>query len=217
MPARPPLANTAKIEMQWSLSGGAKATNIFYLLGTHDFSQSELQSITTVLDSHLTSPSANNFVTPLGDNAALINWVAIDNSGATDNFYSSSVSHSGGQSSGLSPANCAVGVSFAIAARYRGGKPRWYLPGVCTAILNGTNINQFSSSFITTETTAVQGFVNAVNADSTITGGLTVGTISFQTGKAPRPTPLWRTFTGVTIHPRVDSQRRRLGKEVGVL
>jgi hypothetical protein len=40
-----------------------------------------------------------------------------------------------------------------------------------------------------------------------------LGTISYQTAHAPRPTPVFRAFGVPHVHERLDSQRRRSGKE----
>jgi hypothetical protein len=42
---------------------------------------------------------------------------------------------------------------------------------------------------------------------------VTLGTISYHTGHAVRPTPLFREYINVAVHERIDSQRRRSGRE----
>jgi hypothetical protein len=61
--------------------------------------------------------------------------------------------------------------------------------------------------------TAASSFRNNINASVVSTFTPTLGTISYQSGHAPRPTPLWRSFLPPRIHERMDSQRRRNGKE----
>jgi hypothetical protein len=39
------------------------------------------------------------------------------------------------------------------------------------------------------------------------------GTISYYSNKLPRPTPEFRQFTAVAVDNRIDSQRRRLGRD----
>jgi hypothetical protein len=51
------------------------------------------------------------------------------------------------------------------------------------------------------------------NAALVMGTGVTLGTVSHYTGHAVRPTPVWRTFIDVRVHERLDSQRRRSGKE----
>jgi hypothetical protein len=40
-----------------------------------------------------------------------------------------------------------------------------------------------------------------------------LGTLSFQTAHAVRPTPVFRPFGAAHVHERMDSQRRRSGRE----
>ncbi len=42
----------------------------------------------------------------------------------------------------------------------------------------------------------------------------TFGFVSFNSGNAPRGTPLFFAYTGAKVHPRPGTQRRRLGKWV---
>lgn len=105
---------------------------------------------------------------------------------------------------------CAV-ISWQSGVYWRGGKPRTYLP----LYTNGVNAgaDTLSAAFRTSLATAAVGFKNDVNGltSGTITGTV-FGFVSFQTGNAPRGTPLFFSIVGAVIHPRVGSQRRRLGK-----
>lgn len=65
--------------------------------------------------------------------------------------------------------NCATNVEFQIATRYRGGKPRMYLPpGVSTDLVSAS---QYESSFVSTVKTNVQDFFSSLTAYTH--GGLT--------------------------------------------
>jgi hypothetical protein len=116
---------------------------------------------------------------------------------------------SGGTNTGTG--NLAKVISWLSGVYWRGGKPRSYLIGVSTADLaSDTALTGAETAAITT---AAAGFRTAANAltQGTITG-TTLGFVSFSTGNAPRTPPLFFSFTGATAHPRVGSQRRRLGK-----
>jgi hypothetical protein len=60
------------------------------------------------------------------------------------------------------PQQCAINVEFNIARRYRGGKPRMYLPPGVSADL--ANLSHWTDDFITDVNTAVAAFFTAVEA-----------------------------------------------------
>ncbi len=105
----------------------------------------------------------------------------------------------------LSGSSCAV-VSWQSGVYWRGGKPRTYLPLFSNGNNSGTDT--LTTAFRNSLTTAAVGLKNDVN---TITGA-TFGFVSFQSGNAPRGTPLFFAIVGAVVHPRIGSQRRRLGK-----
>lgn len=110
----------------------------------------------------------------------------------------------------LSGSACAV-VSWQSGVYWRGGKPRSYMPLFSNGVNSGTDT--LTSAFKTSLAAAAVAFKNHVNANTsgTITGS-TFGFVSFQSGNAPRGTPLFFAIVGAVIHPRMGSQRRRLGK-----
>jgi hypothetical protein len=66
------------------------------------------------------------------------------------------------------PANCATNVEFNISQRYRGGKPRMYLPPGADADL--LNTRQWGSSFVTAVNSGMGAFFTALE-------GLSIGSI----------------------------------------
>ena len=105
---------------------------------------------------------------------------------------------------------CVV-LSWLTTVYWRGGKPRTYLPGLFTGVTS--NQVDITGGYVTSIGGAAANFRNDINAltSGTITG-TTLGFVSFNSGNAPRPAPLFFPFTGVRIHARIGSQRRRLGK-----
>lgn len=105
---------------------------------------------------------------------------------------------------------CSV-VSWQTGVYWRGGKPRTYIPLPPTGNI-ATN-NSLNASAITAVVTAATGFRTDVNAVSS--GAITasqLGFVSFRSGLADRVPPVFFAFTGAKCHPRVGTQRRRLGK-----
>jgi hypothetical protein len=143
---------------------------------------------------------------------------------ATDSGASATetVSHAGGDSSGTLVANVAVNVEFNIARRYRGGKPRMFLPPPGDDAL--ASIDKWTTGFVGDVNTGMSGFFSAIEA-------LTVGSmgtlahvnLSYYKGfqnvtnssgrerAAPtyRSSALLDTVTGYACKAVVGSQRRR--------
>lgn len=110
------------------------------------------------------------------------------------------------------PASAASTISWKINNRYRGGHPRTYWPGGNQAdLLNG---RMFTDAFITTADAAVGAFLSAVNAITT--GGITYKLIclSYMRHKVALSPPVPYTIQSALINHRLDTQRRRLGKDV---
>lgn len=94
---------------------------------------------------------------------------------------------------------------------WRGGKPRTYLPSSETG-WQSSNVN-VSAAHIAILNTAGTNLHNDWNALSH--GAITAtqhGFVSFFAGGTPRSPAVFFPITGVTCHPRLGSQRRRLGK-----
>jgi hypothetical protein len=69
------------------------------------------------------------------------------------------------------------------------------------------------ASFATNWRVGWNSFAASVNSSSPGGHDIILGTISYQTGHSPRPTPLFRPFGDAHVHERLDSQRRRSGRE----
>ena len=101
----------------------------------------------------------------------------------------------------------AVVINFRIATRYRGGKPKVFLPfGIVTDAETG---NLWANAFVTGLTTAWGNFTTALNG--LVAGGITLGTqqnVSYYKGAGSRPlrrTHCFRpvsTCCGALYHPR---------------
>jgi hypothetical protein len=100
-------------------------------------------------------------------------------------------------------------INWAINAYYRGGHPRWYLPGVSSvAVSNGSAV---SGTYISNLTTAATNFMNDVNGQTTTNiSAAVIGTMSFATGNSWRGTPLFRAFKAASCSGVIGMQRRRI-------
>lgn len=132
------------------------------------------------------------------------------------------VSHPGGDASSSTPQQVAVNVAFSIARRYRGGKPRMYLPPPGRAAFAGEN--RWSTTYVGQANTQFAAFFAALAALSVGSlGSLKHVNVSYYAGfsnitnssgrihAAPtyRHTPLIDVVTGYKTSAVMSSQRRR--------
>lgn len=102
-------------------------------------------------------------------------------------------------------------VSWKINLRYRGGHPRSYLPaGVAADVLTQ---RLWTTAFVNEMASAAQGFHAALNAITVGANSMAMVAVSYFTNHVLRPTPLVLPITNEVVHDRIDTQRRRLGKE----
>lgn len=131
-------------------------------------------------------------------------------------------STAGSLSGGTLVASAAINVEFNIARRYRGGKPRMFLPPPDDSSL--ASIDKYSSTFVGTVNTAFAAFMSEVTALSVGSiGTLSHVNVSYYQGfknitnssgrerAAPtyRNTALLDPITGYATKAVVGSQRRR--------
>jgi hypothetical protein len=121
------------------------------------------------------------------------------------------------------PAGTAYLINFKIARKYRGGKPRCYLPlGVAADLATRANWLSTNITNTTTHFTAfIAGFVGQVAGTTTISGHVNVSYYSGFTNVAYgsptkyrrvptlRATPLVDAITSYAVQPSPASQRRR--------
>lgn len=102
-------------------------------------------------------------------------------------------------------------VSWLSTVYWRGGKPRTYLPGVLTAdVLTNRFVTVAEQALIVTKANAFVAAVNALVQGTIATTKL--GFVSFMSGNADRVPPVFFPISAGTSHPRLGTQRRRLGK-----
>lgn len=134
--------------------------------------------------------------------------------------------HPGTRAGGMLPANACALVNATINRRYRGGKPRFYLPlGTDSDLLNP---QQWTSAFVTGASGAFTNFVvsieNAINGNI---GGAAGGLVNVSYYEPPpiwyqpdgvnwkrkstkRPVPVIDNITGTAVSSILGSQRRRV-------
>lgn len=212
---RPPLPGLMKwvVEFQGSLSGVTYiAANVLHVMAATP-GQVTTGNMATLVPQLRTKYRAR-FGTLISSNWAdtTHQLVALDGSG--QEFPVSDAGGTTGSSSCLPP-NAAVVLSWITNAYWRGGKFRTYLPGVIAAnVSGGASGARLTSTAATNYANAGAGLANDVQLLTLGTSSLLLGGVSYYHHYAFRPTPLFFAFNGCATHPRVDSQRRRMGAEV---
>jgi hypothetical protein len=148
----------------------------------------------------------------LHSNAVTLSTVdVIDLSSPTSAETTQSMVHPGTRGVADLPASLSLVSSWHANIRYRGGHPRNYWPaGISTDMANTIN---WTSTAITEFQAAFQAFLNGLNAIAVAGGSSHMILLSYFSNHALRPTPLPIPITAGVVHSRVDTQRRRLGKE----
>ena len=109
------------------------------------------------------------------------------------------------------PASAAICWSWKIARRYRGGHPRTYIAGVASAQL--TNPNTITAPAITSHINAANALRVAINSFAFAGGTARLVCVHYTRSKVILGAPLVSDITGANVDSRLDSQRRRLGKD----
>lgn len=215
MPPRPPLASTVRIELVWAGPNGVKANNIMHaLMGTGwDPTVANLNVVAGNVVTALGSTAGNHIMATVCTTWSNTAVNVYDNGGTTENEGAITGAGAGGNSGTSLPPNCASAISWQIPAHYRGGHPRTYLAGLPESDLSIPSGNTWSSAARSAFAAAWQSFLTSFNAG--LVSGITeaLGNIAYSRNNVPLTTPVFYPFSGGIAHARMDSQRRRLGKE----
>lgn len=177
------------------------------------------------------APSAANMASYVGDILAdfqtayeaemsadneLVSLSGLDLSSDTGAFAEVSTSAFGARSGDFNPANVAVCMSQHIARRYRGGHPRKYLSWGTSGTFASGSTKDWDPGFITDcEEKFIALMANIIGITEGGTTWATNVSVSYRTAGAVRTDAVVDPIVGITMAPRVCSQRRRLGKVGG--
>lgn len=208
MPPLPPVV-ALKCDVGFGVTGSPREIhNLFHMGYTGGPpSNSTLATLLGLLD-----PLIDAYLTTfMHTSATHLSTELIDLSSSSGAVESSAPGTAGGNVGTLAPLSVAAVTSWIISRRYRGGHPRTYMGGLSDAQLNPPQL--LNGTFRTNWETAGGVFLGAVNALSGTLPGIALGAVSYRTANAPRVTPIFEPFIAARVHVRIDSQRRRLGKE----
>lgn len=212
----PPLINTIKVIANWVLPAGRLAKNVYYLKAAGGTVTSDVPNLLSIANQLMSAYPTGGFRPLLASTTQLQSVTCKDNGGTTAQAISTATPMFGTSAGTSLPPQCAVCLSWQIAETYRGGKPRMYLPGIPDNAPVSKGDSALQASYATAMEAAGSAFRTAVNAivpTGPVGATVTLGTISYHTGHAVRPTPLFREYINVAVHERIDSQRRRSGRE----
>jgi hypothetical protein len=215
VPPRPPLADTVRLEQFYFDSnevGERLAANIMYCQFVPAYSPSAGDLVNL----------ANAFIAAWYNRMkAFVNLTASFGPAVAtliDGSETQGVATAGGGAAtgagGDMPAQTAAVFSWKIAAAYRGGHPRTYLPFPDKSILAaGPSVNTISAASGAAMTAAADAFLVDMNGFGFAGGVTTIGTVSYRRANAPRVVPVFYPYLGHTrVNERLGTQRRRLGK-----
>lgn len=212
-----PLANTVKVIANWLGPASKIAKNIWYLLFPTGVDTTVGTFLTDVANQVMTSWVSSTLMSNISTQWQLQNVEVHDNassSGTVGHSTHAPIPGTGGPTP--YPPQVAVVISWPITASYRGGKPRWYIPGLYNTATTIPGDSVLPAGLASLIQSAAATFRTNLQAAVIDTFSPTLGTISYQSGHSPRPTPLFRPFGVPRVHERLDSQRRRSGKESAV-
>jgi hypothetical protein len=218
----PPVPNVVRLQTRLSLDADLDVLTRWYL------EYSGTAPTITQLDT-LATDAATLWATTLApyftNDRTLIEVIIEDLGSSGGATGTATVSHAGTLSGSFVAAGVALMINYTVSRRYRGGKPRVYLPALGDADLS--NAQTWGGGHFATIAADVDvwlvavgaafpsgmGFVSHVNVS--YYEGFTV--FLNPSGRArnistPRTTPLVDLITSSHANPRVSSQRRRNGR-----
>lgn len=213
--ALPPIVNVIKTILNWVGPAGRIAKTIWHIKtdGAGSTSTSDPAYLQAVANRVMTAAGSSSLAGVFSSAWTLQSVTCRDLGGTSATATSTSAAYPGGVTGGSHPPQVAYCVSWNVAGTWRGGKPRTYVPGVpftATSPAGSSTIDPtFAANADTTWTAMMSGITSTALSGSTIQ----LGMVSYYHAHAVRPTPLFYQYTGVRIHERLDSQRRRSGLE----
>lgn len=210
MPALPLALNVIRCNYTGTF-GGSKWANVFHVRFTGPTpGQTDMNSLALALRN-----AWDSNIKPI-----VVSQVVLNSTTCVDlSSYSGLVSTDGTSSTGTVltasqlPASVALVASFKIARRYRGGHPRMYLTGQTQT--NTSNATNWLSGWVTTTTTAMSNWRTAINTLTYASlGNISLVALSYYSGGVLRASPFVDPISNVIVHSRIDTMRRRLGKEL---
>jgi len=213
MTGRPwPVTNSVRCAVEGLTPAGVNWANVFWLNAPGASMPSVAQC--NALAAAVYSAYQGTLLGEIGTDATLervvVNWYGAQPAQVTG-VHEASNAGTGGAAVEIDSLSAVI--SWSIFATWRGGKPRTYIPCLPSSAYSSTN--RLDATFITSLQADAVSFIAAVNG-ITVTpfGAVVLALQSFYSGMVARTPPVMFALTDAKVHPRISSQRRRLGREV---
>lgn len=208
-----------RVRLDYDSAGGGKAGNRFYLSYA---GAAPTAANCATLASDIATAWSSNLASLISSSFALKEVDVLDIASLTGLSGNWTGSENGTDGSTVIPANVATNIEYNIARRYRGGKPRLFLPSPGSDAM--ANQDQWSTTFVTNCNTGVSAFFAAIAALSIgAVGTLAHVNLSYYTGfknitnssGRERAVPQYRaaalvdSISGYSTKGVISSQRRR--------
>lgn len=207
----PDVANVLKVRLigQQASSPWVNVIHVSFTGAAMD--QSSANSIATAIRGYWNTSFAPLFTT----SSSLQTVEVTDLTSRTGVIGTDTTGATGSDATAIGSLAVAACLTLKVAKRYRGGHPRMYLAGVNATVY--TNGKTWTSTRQNAYQSAGRAFLTAINA--MIIGSRTYAmcAVSYYTSTnkvvSYKQPPQVYPITDVVMHSRVDSMRRRLGKE----
>lgn len=221
MPALPPVPSTLFVRLRTSLSADLDVLTRWFFTYT---GTPPMNAACVTIASDVMTFALDEFVPYMPTTSALEEVEVTDLTSPTSGTGVFVAHHAGTNVGGPIPANACVLANLTIARRYRGGKPRRYLPiGTDSDMLSPQTwesaslanwLAAFNAFIADCETIAVSGTNVAQHVNVSYYESFTAVTnpITGRTKDVPKLRtggPVIDAISGVSINPKIASQRRR--------
>lgn len=183
-----------------------------YLTGSGEITVSELNALAAAAY----APYKNRLMTALATTCELQKaQVFLYSAGDVLEGTHGEITAGGTTSSYNVPASVSACISWQIAPSYRGGHPRTYLAGIPSSGI--ASVNSFTSTYLTGLDSRATDFHNELESITGISSGISTvehGVMSFVRNNDWRTPPVFYRISGHTVDVRIDTQRRRLGRDL---
>lgn len=219
MPALPPVPGTLRADLEWSVGTDVLVRTRFFF--SYTGTAPSAGDCDTIASDLYTSAAAHFPPLMVNDNSLI--GVTVTDLASSSGAQGSHAATTAGSNTGFFPAGTAALFNYTISRRYRGGKPRSYMPLGDAAELGADQT--WLSSFVTACDSAISAFITA--ATSIVVSGTTITNhvnVSYYQGFAsvqnpithrwknlstPRTVPVVDVITSASLNPKPGSQRRR--------
>jgi len=191
---------------------GVNVANTFHVRDSTSLS-AWTQADATDLATFMRAQFVTQYIPNITNSYTLTDCVVVDLTSATGVSATASGSTAGGitTATGL-PSNIAACIGWKTALRFRGGHARLYVPPPSTN--QQLTLNTWTASYVTALLNGSNAMLTAINGHALPSGdAIQPVLVSRIRNGVQLSSPLVNVITAATVDNRIDSQRRRLGKD----